>query len=92
MRGRVDAERHAADHGDAGGCKPAAEAAGHLDAVAPSPPRPDDGDGRRIAVHQHREPLDVAGDVQDRGRIAGLEHPRRVALVVAADRMHRRRG
>ena len=87
VRGGVDAQRHAADDRDAGGRQPAAEAARHLEAVGAGAARADDRDGRRVV--RPRAPSStprIAGDVQDRRRVVGLEQARRIALVVAADR------
>ena len=89
--GRVDAERHAADDRDAGRRETAAEPAGDLQPVDARAARTDDRDGWGVGRPERREPPRVAGDVQDRRRVVGVEQPLRIGGVVAADHMHRHR-
>ena len=68
VRGGVDAEREAGDHGDARGGERAPEPAGDLDAVRRPAARADDGD----AVAGGGQRGDGPGDVEHRRRVGEL--------------------
>jgi hypothetical protein len=87
----INAKCHAADNADAGGGQPATEATGDLQTVGTGAARADDRDRGRVAIAERSQPLDLPRNMEDRGRVAGLQHPRWVVRVVATDRAHRRR-
>ena len=77
VRGRVDPERHPADHRNSGRTEPAAERIRDLDPVHRRPARADDR--HRLVGDQAQESVKTAGDVQDRGRALKRSQSERIA-------------
>jgi hypothetical protein len=92
--GAVDAERHAAHHGDPGSRQPASERAGHLESVGRGPPRPHHRHRPRakveVGARERLEPSDAAGDEEHGGSVLEVAQARRIGAVVAADGLEAR--